>query len=137
MILVDTHAWIWLLGNEPRLGSQARERIEFAVAREAMAISAITPWEVALLVSKGRLSLGASLDTWMTEAVALDGTVVLPIEPSIAVQSVSLPGTFHADPADRFIVATAREHDIPVVTVDRAILAYAAEGHVRVIDAGM
>ena len=136
MILVDTHAWIWLLGNEPRLGPNARARIGAAAARCAMAISAMTPWEIAELVSKGRLNLGTDIGRWMADAVAIKGTVVLPIEPTIAVQSVRLPGDLHSDPADRFIVATARHHDIPVITVDRAILDYGEIGHVRVINAG-
>ena len=60
---------------------------------------------------------------------------LVPIEPAIAVDSVRLPGSFHADPADRFIVATSRHLASPLVTADRAILAYAAGGHVRAIDA--
>ena len=55
--------------------------------------------------------------------------------PVIAIDSVRLPGEFHADPADRLIVATVRHRRVPLVTADQAILACAAEGHVQVIDA--
>lgn len=58
-----------------------------------------------------------------------------PIEPQIAIDSVRLPEEFHADPADRIIVATARHFDITLVSADQAILSYAAKGYVRAVDA--
>jgi PIN domain nuclease of toxin-antitoxin system len=137
LILIDTHVWIWLLGDDPQLGTVARRSIEDAGTNTAVAVSAITPWEIALLCTKGRLQLGIDVDQWIRDALDRPWIKLLPLEPGIAVNSVRLPGKFHADPADRFIVATARHHEIPVVTADRAILAYGAEGHVQTIEAAL
>lgn len=99
-------------------------------------MSAITPWEIALLAGKGRLALGRDTGAWIEEALALPGIALAPITPAIAVDSVGLPGDFHADPADRLIIATARHADATLFTVDHAILDYAATGHVKAADAG-
>lgn len=136
MILLDTHVLIWAVTDDPRLGSVAQAAIEETGRSDRLAVSAITPWEIALLVQKGRLHLEQEVGTWIETALALPSVQFLPIEPAIAVSSVLLPGAFHADPADRFIVATARHFGISLLTADRAILAYAANGHVDVLDAG-
>ncbi|MDE0255903.1 MAG: type II toxin-antitoxin system VapC family toxin, partial [Rhodospirillaceae bacterium] len=87
------------------------------------------------LVEKGRLRLGREVRSWIDNALALPGIFLAPIEPAIAIDSMRLSGGFNADPADRFIVSTARYFDAPLVTADRAILSYAAAGHVRAMDA--
>ena len=135
MIVVDTHALIWLVDGNARLGSTARTAIEEAGRTDGIAVSAITPWEIVLLAEKGRLRLGRDAAAWIDTALDLPGVHLIPIEPAIAIDSVRLPGSLHADPADRFIVATARHCGAPLLTADGAILQYAAGGHVRVIDA--
>ena len=136
MIVLDTHALIWAVEGDGRLGASASRLIEETVQTDRLGVSAITPWEVALLVERGRLRLGRELSGWLEDVLALPGVSLVPIEPAIAIDSVRLPGDFHADPADRFIVATARHLDAPLLTADRKILAYAAAGHVRTVDAG-
>lgn len=86
-----------------------------------------------MLVEKGRLSLGDEVGRWLQTALSLPGIEIAALEPAIAVDSARLPGEFHPDPADRIIVATARFHRVPLMTADRAILSYAALGHVGVI----
>lgn len=135
MIVLDTHALIWTVGGDRRLGENARGAIEESMRTDRAAVSAITPWEIAMLVEKGRLRLGREVRSWIEDALALPGIFLAPIEPVVAIDSVRLPGAFHADPADRFIVATARRFDAPLVTADRAILTYAADGHVRAMNA--
>ena len=135
MIVLDTHALIWTVGGDRRLGENARGAIEESMRTDRAAVSAITPWEIAMLVEKGRLRLGREVRLWIEDALALPGIFLAPIEPVVAIDSVRLPGAFHADPADRFIVATARRFDAPLVTADRAILTYAADGHVRAMNA--
>jgi PIN domain nuclease of toxin-antitoxin system len=71
----------------------------------------------------------------MESVLALPGIRLAPIEPSIAIDSVRLPGDFHADPADRIIVATARFHQATLLTADRAILSYGQRGYVQVLAA--
>lgn len=102
---------------------------------ETATIAAITLWEIAMLVSKGRVSVGQDLGTWLAGLLQNGLLKVLPLDAPVAVGSVSLPGSFHGDPSDRMIVATARYHDLPLMTADKAILAYSEEGHVRTVDA--
>ena len=99
-------------------------------------VSAITPWKIALLAEKGRLHLGREVGSWIKTALALPGIRLAPVEPEIAVDSVRLPSSFHPDPADRLIVATARHWGVPLLTADDAVLDYGARGHVHTIDAG-
>lgn len=113
----------------------ASHLIDEEVQTDQVAVSAITPWEIAMLVERRRLRLGREVGEWIAEALALPGVTLIPIEPAIAINSVRLPGEFHADPADRFIVATARHLKASLLTADRTILAYSAAGHLRAVDA--
>lgn len=135
MIVLDTHTLIWAVDGDPRLGPTARAAIDEMGRTDGIAVSAITPWEIALLAERDRLRLGSDVSVWIDTALALPGIRLVPIEPAIAIDSVRLPGSFHADPADRFIVATARYCSAPLLTADRAVLDYAVGGHVRTIDA--
>lgn len=135
MILIDTHVLIWLMNGEERLGLAARQLIAEAAVNEKVNVSAITPWEIALLTHKGRIALGRDPMAWIDAALAMPGVMRAPIEPEIAVETVRLPAGLHNDPADRFIVATARHHGWSLITADAALLAYGAAGHVKVVDA--
>ena len=81
-----------------------------------------------MLVSKNRLDLGASPEKWFEKVIGESGIIVLPLSPSITAHAYDLPGTFHGDPADRMIVATARNRDCLLLTEDEKILKYK---HVR------
>lgn len=122
--------------DDARLGAQARRIIDEMIGKSRILVSAITPWEIAMLVQKGRLALGDEVGRWVDSALSLPGLQLAPLEPSIAVDSVRLPGEFHADPADRIIVATARLHRVPLLTADQAILSYGARGHLQALAAG-
>lgn len=89
-----------------------------------MGISAISCWEVAKLVERGRLNLPCPIDEWFTQALAYPGMQLLELTPKICVESTQLPGDFHRDPADQIIVATARVYGCPLVTMDSKILNY-------------
>lgn len=134
-LLLDTHVLIWAAEDDRRLGRTAREMIEETRRADRVGVSAITPWEIALLVEKGRLHLALELRTWLNTILEVPGIDLMPIEPVIAVDSVRLPGAFHSDPADRLIIATARHWRAPLLSADRAILAYADDGHLRAVDA--
>ncbi|OWO95353.1 VapC toxin family PIN domain ribonuclease [Rhizobium esperanzae] len=136
MIVIDTHILVWAMQDDARLGAQARRIIDEMTGKSRILVSAITPWEIAMLVQKGRLALGDDVGRWIDGALSLAGLQLAPIEPSIAVDSVRLPGEFHADPADRIIVATARFHRVPLLTADQAILSYGARGHLQALAAG-
>ena len=89
---------------------------------------AISCWEVAKLVEYERLELACVVEEWMEQAMAYPGLQLLELTPQIAIEPTKLPGSFHRDPADQIIVATARVYDIPLLMADRRILQYQ---HVR------
>lgn len=136
LVLLDTHAWVWLLNGSERLGSKARKAIQQSVAEEAVLVSAISPWEVAMLVAKGRLVLDRDVSEWVQTALSLPGIRLEPISPEVAVASTRLPGTIHADPADRLIAATARHLGSTLITADQLLFDYSKDGHLRTLRAG-
>jgi PIN domain nuclease of toxin-antitoxin system len=124
-----------MVEEAPRLGAQAAEVLNRAGRENRIAVSAITPWEIALLVSKGRLQLSADVMQWIREALAKPGVQLAPLEPEIAVASTRLPFEMHADPADRILVATARHLGATLVTADKALLELSRNGHLKAVDA--
>lgn len=125
MIVLDTHALIWWAANDSRLSAKAAQ----AVAGERQGdghvlVSAISLWEIAMLIEKDRLVLAMALDEWLVAVEAIDGLNVVSLGARTAMESVRLPGEFHSDTADRMIVALAREMNAPLVTADRKIRNY-------------
>lgn len=135
VVLLDTHVLVWLVAGSARLGSQSRSFIQEAAQENSLLVSAITPWEIAMLVSKGRLVLDRELGEWMTVTLALPGIRLAPLSPEVAIASTHLPGTLHADPADRILAATARHLHAVLVTEDQRLLDYGAAGHLRTLRA--
>jgi PIN domain nuclease of toxin-antitoxin system len=131
-LLLDTHVWIWLNEGMPRIPLPMRRQIEQAGARGRVLVSVMSVWEVSLLHAKRRLSLGRALRTWVHQALA-PPIMVADLTPQIAVECHHLPAWPHSDPADRVLVATARQEGMTLVTRDRTILDYAARGHVRAL----
>lgn len=124
MILLDTHVWVWWLGIPEQLTVRARERIDAAVEAGRVLVSAISAWEVALLVKKGRLELSMEVEPWLDRCEALPFLEFVPVDPRIAMRSVQLPEPLHDDPADRIIVATALALGTRLVTRDTKLHAY-------------
>lgn len=135
MIVLDTHVLVWTVEGDVRLGPATRPLIEHESTSDRILVPAISLWEIAMLVAKDRLALGQDVRTWIERVVNLEGVEVADLLPHISLDSVNLPGNFHADPADRMIVATARYHQATLVTADRQILSYAAQGHLTAQDA--
>ena len=90
----------------------------------------ISVWELGLLESKGRVHLHTSCAQWVEDALAMPGLTLAPLTPTIAIESTRLPGSFHGDPADRIIVATARTMGARLLTSDKNIRAYGRQRHV-------
>ena len=136
-LVLDTHVWIWMAdGVTNELSDSTVRAIEAAAETGELLISAISFWEVAMLESKGRLTLSRPIDAWVREAARAPGLRVAELSAEIAVASTRLPGEPHRDPSDRIIIATARAMDAALVTADRHILRYAAGGHLQVLAAG-
>lgn len=121
MIVLDTHAWIWWISNPEKLGVAASSAIEQAIQENSIFLSSISTWEIALLVAKGRLTLSINVRDWVRKTESLPFIRFMPVDNTIALRSVDLPEPFHADPADRIIVATALSTGLPLVTKDKKI----------------
>ena len=119
MILLDTHALIWLAFEPAKLSKEAREAIGESGRTGGLGISAITLWEAAWLVTHHRVDFNGTLDAFLEEISSR--TAVFPITPMIAILANQLPATYPRDPSDRLIGATAMSEGIALVTKDRTI----------------
>jgi PIN domain nuclease of toxin-antitoxin system len=134
-LLLDTHVWFWLAEAIPgKLSPTCLARIRAASQDGEILISAISVWEVAILEAKARVLLSTGCHEWVRAALRGPGIELVELSPEIAIDSTRLPGGIHGDPADRILVATARQRNATLVTADRAILKYARSGHVRAAD---
>jgi PIN domain nuclease of toxin-antitoxin system len=134
VIVLDTHVLIWLIEGDEQLGREARQQIE-DVRRDGTAIiPAMSVWELAYLARRGRIDLSLEPMAWIDPVLATPGFTLARLDAIVAVRTALLDWG-HRDPADRMIVATALELEMPLLTVDRTILDYAAAGHFKAIDA--
>ena len=124
MIVLDTHAWIWWVSSPEFLSETAKQIIDEAATGKNVFISSISAWEIAMLVSRGRLKLTMSPADWVAASEALPFFDFVPVSNSIALKSVQLPGILHNDPADRIIIATAVSLGAVLVTKDEKIRNY-------------
>lgn len=120
-LLLDTHVWLWGLLEPERLGRAARDALEDSAA--VVHLSPISVWEALVLVRRGRLTPGIDAGEWIRDALEASRTTMLPLTHPIAIRSEAIPGLTSADPADRFLAATALEHGMPLMTADAALLA--------------
>lgn len=106
-----------------------------AARNDELIIPVIAVWEVALLNARGRIELSRPVEDWVAEALAAPGYQLALLTSEIALLCHDLPGSLHADPVDRMMVATAIDLAATLVTRDKALLAYGAKGHVEVLRA--
>jgi PIN domain nuclease of toxin-antitoxin system len=118
--LLDTHALIWVLKDDRRLGRRANRIVERAWTSGTLGVSAISYWEIALLVDRKRARLDLPISTWRREVIDA-GIEEVALTGDLAIDAVSLTWR-NADPADRFIVATALRDGATLLTADAAIL---------------
>lgn len=120
MILLDTHILIWLLIAPENLSSKARKAIVAAHKSGALAISAISLWEIAWLAENKRIEVDVSVDSFVKKCASY--VQVLPITQEIAVRSVQFPKSYPNDPQDRIIGATAIVEGVRLLTHDKLIV---------------
>jgi PIN domain nuclease of toxin-antitoxin system len=116
--ILDTHAWIWWVGEPARLGKAARRILDDA---KKIGVPAIACLEVAALAQRGRITLDRPPLDWMRDALAMPRVELLPLSPAVAVNAMALPDSFPGDPADRLIVATTIIERGTLVTRDDRI----------------
>jgi PIN domain nuclease of toxin-antitoxin system len=130
-VLLDTHYWVWLQFDvKDKIAAKTLKTIDTAAASGSLLLSAISVWEVAMLVAKGRLQLFSECEQWVKRALATPGLTLVPLTPEIAIQSTRLPGTIHGDPSDRIIAATARVMGARLATCDENLIDYARQRHI-------
>jgi PIN domain nuclease of toxin-antitoxin system len=122
MILLDTHALVWLDEGNKRLGPATLDMVNQAHSKGHLAVSAITFWEVAMLIKKRRLEISIELDVWRKNLLG-SGLREIPLSGAIGIRASGLKN-FHGDPADCMIAATALETSATLVTADKKILAW-------------
>jgi PIN domain nuclease of toxin-antitoxin system len=127
-LLLDTCALLWLANGEP-IADEARR----AIAEGERHVSPITAWEIANLVRKRRIAMTMPVGAWIERAFVAIDAQQHELTRVILVHSCELAGAPPDDPADRIIIASAREHRLTVVTRDAAILAYAQAGYVKAL----
>ena len=127
-LLLDTHTWIWLrfgtLTAKPEVMAQLRN----AADRERWFLSAFTFYEIAHAASRGRLRLDMPVLDWMRGPSSRGAPRVLELTPEVAASASALPSTFHGDPGDRIVAATAITYKLTICTHDDLLLRFAKTG---------
>jgi PIN domain nuclease of toxin-antitoxin system len=120
-LLLDTHAFLWFITDDPKLSALARELI--ADPNNEVLISPVSYWETAIKVSIGKYPLSTSYETFITQGIDGNGFKILPIEPGHATILATMP-FHHRDPFDRMLVAQAQVEKISVVSNDAVLDLY-------------
>jgi len=131
-ILLDTCAAIWLAEDAPLAQSALDLLAAAADAEMSTYVSPITAWEIGMLVARSRLKLLITPQRWLQRLFEVPGVRLADMSPDLLIASSFLPGDPPRDPADRIIVATARDCGATLITRDHALLAYGEQGHIRV-----
>lgn len=129
MIVLDTHVWVrWVDSSSNPLPTAIVEQIETA---DALAVSAVSCWEIAWLVRNNRVQLKLEFELWLESSLTGSGVSCLPVDRSIAVRAANLP-VHHRDPADRLIIATAIEHQAGLISLDHVFPSYTELSHLLI-----
>lgn len=131
-LLLDTCAIIYLSSGTTMSQTLADDIISKAKSGTVF-VSPISAWELGSLAARGRIALAADPLEFFETFVSALGATITNLNSEILVKSSYLPGRPHRDPMDRILIATARKNNFALLTNDRAILAYSAEGHVKTL----
>lgn len=144
-LVMDTHVWVWASGESGGPGqvrADVLRAIEDAARSRRLFASSTSVWEIALKAERGKVLVSGDLRSWVRDQQQFPGVRVLPVDTRLSIDCTRLPLWIrrndkkeHRDPADRFIVTTARRLNGVLVTCDEEILEYARQGHVAACDA--
>jgi PIN domain nuclease of toxin-antitoxin system len=130
-VLLDTHIALWLDSGSDRLRESTRGLIDRCwQGGGTIYLSAVTAWEVALLVDGGRIEIDIPVESWIRRFLDRPGIEAAPLNHNAAARAYTLHHLEHRDPADRLLISTAIERACPLITYDDRILAFSA-GHGR------
>lgn len=121
-VLLDTHAFLWWIANDPQLSDRARAVMEDA--NHQLFLSAASGWEIAIKTYLGKLKLPDDLQGFVAEQLRINAIQVLPIQMAHALHLTTLPD-HHRDPFDRMLVAQSQMEQLPILTIDPQIAKYA------------
>jgi len=121
VVLLDTHIWLWWLLGDGNLKQHERKALHKLAAKKKLCISWTTLWEAELLERKERITLLPDFQSWILKATDPSFLTVLPVDLDVILAQRRLPGSFHADPADRLIAATALLSGYELATYDGRI----------------
>lgn len=123
MILLDTHAWLWLAAEPKRLSAAATAAVREALTAGGLAVASISLWELAWMMAHGRVEPRGTPEAALTELVDRTGVVIKEITPAVATIAAQRSEDLPSDPADRLIAATARAEGLALVTKDATLRA--------------
>ncbi|WP_437729782.1 type II toxin-antitoxin system VapC family toxin [Sorangium sp. So ce1335] len=123
-LLVDTHAFLWFLANDPQLSTEAKRSLEEPTNDLVMSVA--SPWEIAIKVSLGKLSIPGDVEAFLRQHLVINDIALLDITLR-HIARVSVLPFHHRDPFDRLIVAQALVENIPIVSQDAVFDAYGVE----------
>ena len=133
-LLLDTHIWLWYAEGSEQLRPSSVKILDEARRKDGLLVSAISVWEIGAQSAKGRIQLSVPLRDWTERALSVPGIHFVPLDAAAAAESTLLPGKPQGDPADRFLIATARTQSVALATRDGHIVEYGRLGHVRVVE---
>lgn len=133
-ILLDTHVWLWFMTGSKELSVTSQTKIDHCLKDGMAFVAAISSWELCMLETKGRIQLTMPAGEWIQQSFSQTSLTPIDLRPDIAFESCHLPGTFHGDPADRLIVATARIEGLTLMTRDTKIHTYSKSNTVTVVE---
>jgi PIN domain nuclease of toxin-antitoxin system len=120
-LLIDTHALLWWLNDEPSLSPAARKAM--AESSNVLLVSAASAWEIATKVRLGKLPTAEELAADFQGFMLREGFTILDITANHAIRAGLLPGP-HKDPFDRMLISQAQAESVPIVTNERIFKAY-------------
>ncbi len=118
-LLLDTHIWLWSLSEPAKLGKRVKSAL--TEAGNELWVSPISVWELLVLAERGRIKLDDEPRRWVAEAIDRTPAEEAVLTFDVAIRSREIMIS-HADPADRFLVATALVYDLTLVTADDALI---------------
>ena len=131
-LILDTHILIWYLEGV-ELSEQQIELIENQRSNNQLYISAISIWEISMLINKKKIAISISLNEWLHKVQNIPSLNIIDLSIPILIESCNLPDLEHKDPADRMIIASTRAVNGYLMTLDKKILQYANEGYLKII----